>query len=78
MGELINSQHLFDIKRLQADVDRAERTQTTPPFHQAFQQMLWGNSILHSKEYQEAQRKLTASMERHLDRIIFPYKPKED
>ena len=77
MGEFIDSEHLFELRRLRADVDRAERTGTTPLFHQAFQQMLWGHSVLDSKKYQEAQRKLTEEMERRVEMMDFPPKPKE-
>ena len=94
MGELIDSRHLFELRGLQADVDRAERTQTTPPFHQAFQHMLWGRSPLAAKEYQDAQNKLTDLCEDRVDRllladrpidtlvktddIVSPFKPKEE
>ena len=77
MGELISTEHLFELRRLRADVDRAERTGTTPPFHREFQHMLWGNSVLQNKIYQEAQRKRTELLEKLVDSMDFPPKPKE-
>ena len=93
MGELINTEHLFELRRLRADVDRAERA-GTPLFHQAFQHMLWGRSPLAAKEYQDAQNKLTDLCEDRVDRlllanrpidtlvktddIVSPFKPKEE
>jgi len=78
MGELIKTEHLFELRRLRADVDRAERIGTTPLFHREFQQMLWGHGIMHSKEYVEAQRELTARLRDTVDNMDFPPKPKED
>ena len=77
MGELISTEHLFELRRLRADVDRAERAGTTPLFHRQFQQMLWGHSVLDSKKYQEAQRRSTELFEKLVDNMDFPPKPKE-
>lgn len=74
MGELIDSRHLFELRGLQADVDRAERT-GTPLFHRAFQHMLWGRSPLAAKEYQDAQNKLTDLCEDRLDRLLLADRP---
>jgi len=88
MTEIIHAEHLFDIRRLKADVARAERADSngySPSFHRQFQQVLWGNSRRASPEHQEAQRKLTEATLRSDCKILneifkesVPPKPKEE
>ena len=59
MGKLINSVDIFRMRRLEADVERAESHADNVRFHEEFAQMLFFNQM----------RKLSAN------NIILPEKP---
>lgn len=82
MNEVIHSEHLFEIRRLKADVERAESAdgykslqgKYTQEVIQAQFQALWGQSRVAAPEHKEAQRKANE----YFRKLVFPPKPKED